>query len=67
MRCERHNWDTTDAEWCWKCEELTIEENKKKYENKFCDNSLQRTNGNKEVSAVYIGAQETTGRDSNPI
>jgi len=32
MRCERHSWDSKDAEWCWKCEELTIEENKRKYE-----------------------------------
>ena len=26
MRCERHSWDTSDAEWCWRCEELTLEE-----------------------------------------
>jgi len=60
MRCERHI-DTNDEDYCYKCEELTIEENKKKYENKFCDNSLQRTEGNKEVSIVYTGPQETGG------
>jgi hypothetical protein len=31
MKCNRHIWDTEDREWCWKCEELTIEENKKKH------------------------------------
>lgn len=34
MKCNRHIWDTEDREWCWKCEELTIEENKKKYSKK---------------------------------
>lgn len=33
MKCERHSWDTDDKEWCWKCDELTLEENKKKYIN----------------------------------
>jgi hypothetical protein len=60
MRCERHSWDTTDAEWCWKCEELTINENKKKYEDKFCDNSLQRDKRDKEISSVSVGPQETS-------
>ena len=27
MKCNRHEWDTDDKEWCWKCEELTLEEN----------------------------------------
>ena len=35
MRCERHSWDTKDAEWCWRCEELTLEENKLRYNNKM--------------------------------
>lgn len=61
MRCERHSWDTADAEWCWKCEELTIEENKKKYENKFCDNSLQRGNGDKEIDTLLTRLQKTSG------
>jgi hypothetical protein len=60
MRCERHSWDSTDAEWCWKCEELTIKENKEKYENKFRDNSLQRDNGDQEIGSVLTGTQETT-------
>ena len=67
MKCERHSWDTKDCEWCWKCEELTIEENKQKYENKFRNNSLQRVGGNQEVGSVYIGTQETSRRDSNSI
>lgn len=61
MKCERHSWDTTDREWCWKCEELTIEENKKKYEDKFRDNSMQRAGGNQDVSSVYIEEQKTSG------
>lgn len=61
MRCERHSWDMKDAEWCWKCEELTIQENKKKYEDKFCDNSLQRTKGDKETSPLLVRTQETRG------
>ena len=54
MKCDKHIWDTDDKEWCWKCEELTINENKKKYEDKFCDNSLQRVGGNQEVGTVHI-------------
>ena len=67
MKCERHSWDTTDREWCWKCEELTLEENKKKYEDKFRDNSMQRAGGNQDVSSVYIEEQKTSGRDSCSI
>ena len=67
MRCDRHTWDTGDKEWCWKCEELTINENKKKYEDKFCDNSLQRIGGNQEISPILIRTQKTTGRDSNSV
>ena len=33
MKCDKHIWDTDDKEWCWKCEELTMNENKKKYIN----------------------------------
>jgi hypothetical protein len=60
MRCERHSWDSTDAEWCWKCEELTIKENKEKYEDKLRDNSLQRDKGDKEISPIHLGTQETS-------
>jgi hypothetical protein len=35
MKCNRHEWDTDDKEWCWRCEELTLEENKKKYNDKM--------------------------------
>jgi len=67
MKCDKHIWDTDDREWCWKCEELTINENKKKYEDKFRDNSLQRVGGNQEVGSIYIEIQEGTGRDCNSI
>ena len=67
MKCERHSWDTTNSEWCWRCEELTIEENKKKYDDKLRNNSLQRVGGNQEVSSIYIGEQETAGRDSSSV
>jgi hypothetical protein len=67
MKCNRHEWDTDDKEWCWKCEELTINENKKKYEDKFCDNSLQRIGGNQEISSILIQAQEDTRRDSDSL
>jgi hypothetical protein len=60
MKCERHSWDTTDSEWCWRCEELTIEENKKKYENKFCNNGLQREGRNNEIGESHSIEQETT-------
>ena len=32
MKCNRHEWDTDDKEWCWQCEELTMNEIKKTYE-----------------------------------
>jgi hypothetical protein len=67
VKCERHIWDTTDREWCWKCEELTLEENKKKYEDKFRNNSMQRVGGNQEVSSVYIEEQKTSGRNSGSL
>jgi hypothetical protein len=67
VKCERHSWDTTDREWCWRCEELTIEENKKKYEDKFRNNSMQRVGRNQEVSSIYIEEQKTSGRDSCSI
>jgi len=66
MRCERHI-DTNDEDYCYKCEELTIKEIKEKYENKLCDNSLQRTTGDKEISGVPSRLQETRGRDSNSL
>jgi len=58
MKCDRHMWDELIDGFCWKCEELTINENKKKYENNFRDNSLQRTTGDKETSAVPNTKQE---------
>jgi hypothetical protein len=67
VKCERHSWDTTDREWCWRCEELTLEENKKKYEDKFRNNSMQRVGGNQEVSPVYIEKQKTSGRNSDSL
>lgn len=67
MKCERHSWDTQDSEWCWRCEELTIEENKKKYEDKFRNNSMQRVGGNQEVSTIYIEEQESSRRDSDTL
>lgn len=32
MKCDRHIWDTDDTEWCWKCEELTTNEFKQRYQ-----------------------------------
>jgi len=29
MKCERHNWDINDTEWCWKCDELNYPGNYK--------------------------------------
>jgi len=66
MRCERHI-DTNDEDFCYKCEELTIEENKKKYEDIIRNNSLQRIEGDKETTAVSLGLQETRRRDSNSL
>jgi hypothetical protein len=67
MKCERHSWDIEDKEWCWKCEELTINENKKKYEDKFCDNGLQGIDGNKDFGSLHTETQETSGRDSDSL
>ena len=67
MKCDKHIWDTDDREWCWKCEELTINENKKKYEDEFCHNSLQRVGGNQEISTVHIETQEGSRRDCDSI
>jgi len=67
MRCERHSWDTDDREWCWKCEELTLNENKQKYEDKLRNNSLQRIGGNKGSDSILIETQETHRRDSSSL
>ena len=66
MRCEKHI-DTNEEDFCYKCEELTIKEIKEKYENKFRDSSMQRIDGNKEISIIPDGLQEATGRNSNPL
>jgi hypothetical protein len=60
MKCDKHMWDTSDKDWCWKCEELTLNENKKKYEDKLRNNGLQRVRGNQEVGSVHIRTQETS-------
>jgi hypothetical protein len=67
MKCDRHMWDTTDTEWCWRCEELTINENKKKYENQLRDNGLQRVGGDKEIGSFSLRTQETSGRNSDSL
>lgn len=59
MKCDRHIWDTEDREWCWKCEELTLNENKQKYEDKLCNNSLQRIGGDKEIGPLHSETQKT--------
>ena len=66
MKCDKHIWDTDDREWCWKCEELTMNENKNKYD-KFRDNSLQRVGRNQEVGAIHIETQESSRRDCDSI
>jgi hypothetical protein len=59
MKCERHIWDTNDRDWCWKCEELTLKENRERYENKLRNNSLQRIGGDKETSTVSTTTQKS--------
>jgi hypothetical protein len=54
-------WQPEGWEFCWRCQELTLKENKKKYENKFRDNSLQRVGGNQEISSVPVGEQKDNG------
>jgi hypothetical protein len=66
-RCDWHMWQPEGWEFCWRCEELTKIENKKKYENKFRDNSLQRVGGNQEFGSVSTGTQESSGRDSSSL
>ena len=61
MKCDRHIWDTQDKDWCWKCEELTIEYNRSIYESKFRNNSLQRIERNKEIDTVSFGEEEDRG------
>jgi hypothetical protein len=60
-------WQPAGWEFCWRCEELTRNENKKKYEDKLRNNSLQRIDGDKEISTISIGLQKTSRRDSNSI
>jgi len=67
MRCERHSWDSMDAEWCWRCEELTIQENKQKYEDKLRDNGLQRIGGDKKIGSISTETQESSRRDCNSL
>ena len=67
MRCDRHIWDTDDREWCWRCEELTLEENKKKYENKFRNNCIDGVGGNQNFGSFHTETQETSGRDSGSL
>ena len=58
MKCDRHMWDTLTDGFCWKCEELTIKENKRKYEDKFRDNSLQGTTRDNEISSISTRKQK---------
>ena len=67
MKCERHIWDTENKEWCWKCEELTLNENKQKYEDKLRNNSLQRIGGDKNSGSILIETQKTHRRDSGSL
>ena len=34
-RCDWHMWQPEGWEFCWRCEEITMEHNKKKYNNKM--------------------------------
>ena len=67
MRCERHSWDNIGAEWCWRGEELTIQENKQKYEDKLRDNGLQRIGGDKKIGSISTETQESPRRDCNSL
>jgi hypothetical protein len=58
-------WQPEGWEFCWRCEELNRIENKKKYENKFRDNSMQRVGGNQEITTLPVGEQKDSGRDSS--
>lgn len=58
MRCEKHI-DTNDEDYCHVCEELTIKEKKEKYASVICDNSMQRIDGDKKISTISSGLQET--------
>jgi hypothetical protein len=42
MKCDRHEWDTEDKEWCWRCEEITLNQIKEKYEDKLYDEDLYK-------------------------
>jgi hypothetical protein len=42
MKCNRHEWDTEDKEWCWKCEEITLNQIKKSYETNLNNNSSEQ-------------------------
>jgi hypothetical protein len=53
-------WQPEGWEFCWRCEELTRNENKKKNEDKLRDNSLQRVGGNQESDTVSTKEQETS-------
>jgi hypothetical protein len=53
-------WQPEGWEFCWRCEELKLKENKKKDENKFRDNSLQRVERDKEIGSIYIETQKTS-------
>jgi hypothetical protein len=58
-------WQPEGWEFCWRCEELNRIENKKKYENKFRNNSMQRVGGNQEITTLPVGEQKDSGRDSS--
>jgi hypothetical protein len=42
MKCNRHEWDTEDKEWCWKCEEITLNQIKKSYETNLNNNNSEQ-------------------------
>jgi hypothetical protein len=58
VKCDKHI-EKNDDDFCYKCEELTLNEKKLKYENIICDSSLQRTDGDKKIGVVPFGIQET--------
>ena len=66
-RCDWHMWQPVGWEFCWRCEEITREHNKKKYESVNCNNNLQRVGGNQTTPTVPIGEQKDSGRDSDTL
>jgi hypothetical protein len=56
-RCDRHEWDTEDKEWCYKCDELKYKKDMEEQEIIDDNNLIVTTN---ETPSIRVHGEEST-------